>query len=191
MADYIERAALYNKIAALAELARNRYLDTPGSSPAYPRYREQLSERTALKHLVADFPAAADVAPVPLTLEQLREMDGQKVLLYRMKSTEPLEPGTVKQNGDVLGDAGMLAYHELYLETWVAFTYPPAHIDMEAWSGCVCTASDKSCCSCVSMNCHTCIRESEYKRGHYCSACGRPLTEEARAELEKRLRGGA
>lgn len=69
----------------------------------------------------------------PLTLEQLREMDGQKVLLYRMKSTEPLEPGTVKQNGDVLGDAGMLAYHELYLETWVAFTYPPAHIDMEAW----------------------------------------------------------
>ena len=64
MADYIERAALYNKIAALAELARNRYLDTPGSSPAYPRYREQLSERTALKHLVADFPAAADVAPV-------------------------------------------------------------------------------------------------------------------------------
>ena len=127
----------------------------------------------------------------PLTLEQLREMDGQKVLLYRMKSTEPLEPGTVKQNGDVLGDAGMLAYHELYLETWVAFTYPPAHIDMEAWSGCVCTASDKSCCSCVSMNCHTCIRESEYKRGHYCSACGRPLTEEARAELEKRLRGGA
>ena len=69
----------------------------------------------------------------PLTLEQLREMDGQKVLLYRMKSTEPLEPGTVKQNGDVLGDAGMLAYHELYLETWVAFTYHPAHIDREAW----------------------------------------------------------
>lgn len=69
----------------------------------------------------------------PLKMEQLREMDGQKVLLYRMKSTEPLEPGTVKQNGDVIGDAGMLAYHELYLETWVAFTYPPANINMEAW----------------------------------------------------------
>lgn len=60
---------------------------------------------------------------VPLTLEELKSMEGQKVLLYRMKSTEPLEPGTVKQNGDVLGDAGMLAYHELYLETWVAFSY--------------------------------------------------------------------
>ena len=125
----------------------------------------------------------------PLTLEQLREMDGQNVLLYRMKSTEPLEPGTVKQNGDVIGDAGMLAYHELYLETWVAFTYPPAHINMEAWSGCVCTASDKSCCTCVSLRCQFCIGESEYKQGRYCSACGRPLTEEARAELEKRLRG--
>ena len=64
MADYIERAALYNKIAVLEELARNRYLDTPGSSPAYPRYHAQLNERTALKHLVADFPAAADVASV-------------------------------------------------------------------------------------------------------------------------------
>ena len=64
MAEHIERAALYNKIAALEELARNRYLDTPSSSPAYPRYHAQLNERTALKHLVADFPAAADVAPV-------------------------------------------------------------------------------------------------------------------------------
>ena len=65
----------------------------------------------------------------------------------------------------------------------------PHDIDMEAWSGCVCTTSDKSCCTCVSMNCHICIRQSEYKLGRYCSACGRPLTEEARAELEKRLRG--
>nr|WP_302666892.1 hypothetical protein [uncultured Agathobaculum sp.] len=61
----------------------------------------------------------------PLTLEQLCQMDGQKVLLYRMKSTEPLEKGTVKENGDVLGDCGTLAYHELYLETWVAFSYHP------------------------------------------------------------------
>lgn len=62
----------------------------------------------------------------PLTLEQLREMQCEKVVLYRMKSTEPLETGTVKENGDVLGDAGTLAYHELYLETWVAFSVAPA-----------------------------------------------------------------
>lgn len=67
----------------------------------------------------------------PLTLEQLCEMEGEKVILYRMKSTEPLEPGTVKRNGDVLGDFGMLAYHELYLETWVAFSYHSCHIKKE------------------------------------------------------------
>ena len=35
-----------------------------------------------------------------MTMEQLREMEGQKVLIYRMKSTEPPEPGTVMKNGD-------------------------------------------------------------------------------------------
>lgn len=72
----------------------------------------------------------------PLTLEQLCKIEGKKVLIYRMKSTEPLEPGIVKMNGDVLGDNGTLAYHELYLLTWVAFSFPPAHIDREAWEPC-------------------------------------------------------
>lgn len=63
MAEYIEREALYRKICELEELARNRYLDTPSNSPAYPRYMAQLNERTALKHLVFDMPAA-DVEPV-------------------------------------------------------------------------------------------------------------------------------
>lgn len=63
MAEYIDREALYRKIAELEMLARDRYLDTPTSSPVYPRYMAQLGERTQLKFLVADFPAA-DVAPV-------------------------------------------------------------------------------------------------------------------------------
>lgn len=153
----------------------------------------------------------------PLKMEQLREMDGQKVLLYRMKSTEPLEPGTVKQNGDVIGDAGMLAYHELYLETWVAFTYPPAHIDMAAWKPCNYCANtmrnrevyktEKYAGVCdfeVFLDCGEEIAVNAYNHQtpytdeicfsfpvSYCPKCGRPLTEEARAELEKRLRGGA
>lgn len=63
MAEYIDKANLYKKIAELEELARNRYLDTPSNSPAYPRYMAQLDERTKLKHMVADFPSA-DVAEV-------------------------------------------------------------------------------------------------------------------------------
>lgn len=58
MADYIERQAIYNKIAEMEETARNRYCDTPWDSPARERYRAQLNERTVLKHMIADEPSA-------------------------------------------------------------------------------------------------------------------------------------
>lgn len=63
MAEYIYKGALYEEIAQLEELARNRYLDTPSNSPTYPRYTAQMQDRTAIKHLIADF-TAADVVPV-------------------------------------------------------------------------------------------------------------------------------
>ena len=63
MAEYIDKSALYEKIAQLEELARNRYLETPSSNPCCSRYMTQLNERTVFKHIIADFPSA-DVAPV-------------------------------------------------------------------------------------------------------------------------------
>lgn len=63
MAEYIDKSALYEKIAQLEELARNRYLETPSSNPCCSRYMTQLNERTVFKHIIADFPAD-DVAPV-------------------------------------------------------------------------------------------------------------------------------
>lgn len=63
MNEYIEKNALYKKIAELEELARNRYLDTPSNSPACARYMAQLDERTRFKHMIYDSPAA-DVAEV-------------------------------------------------------------------------------------------------------------------------------
>ena len=81
MSEYIDKSALYEKIAQLEELARNRYLETPSNSPCYSRYMTQLNERTTFKHIVADFPAA-DVAPVvhgrweyiPQTLNTLSQL---------------------------------------------------------------------------------------------------------------------
>ena len=58
MADYIDRQAIYKKIAEMEETAMDRYLDTPWDSPARERYRAQLNERTALKHIIADEPSA-------------------------------------------------------------------------------------------------------------------------------------
>lgn len=129
----------------------------------------------------------------PLTLEQLRGMEGQKVIIYRMKSTEPLEPGTVKMNGDVLGDNGTLAYHELYLLTWVAFSFPPARIDREAWEPCgLCgTLNDEIMCKFSKKTEYDKSTTSRYARARFCPNCGRPLTEEAWAELGKRVMGVA
>lgn len=56
--EYIEKAKLYKEIAELEELARKSVLDTPTNSPDYSRYYAQLNERTALKHKIADYPAA-------------------------------------------------------------------------------------------------------------------------------------
>lgn len=61
--EYLEKAELYETISELEDLARQRVLDTPSNSPAYPRYLAQLQERTNLKHKIYDMPAA-DVAPM-------------------------------------------------------------------------------------------------------------------------------
>lgn len=63
MAEYINKSALYEKISQIEELAMNRYLETPSNNPCCSMHLEQLNERTAFKHIIADFPSA-DVAPV-------------------------------------------------------------------------------------------------------------------------------
>lgn len=61
MDEYINKNVLYEKIAQLEELARNRYLDAP--SLYYPMYMTQLNERAYFKQIITDFPSA-DVEPV-------------------------------------------------------------------------------------------------------------------------------
>lgn len=132
----------------------------------------------------------------PLTLEQLREMDGQPVWIMEAPDWGHWELS--EDAGDYLTDRDPELYGLTYPDPegkgglhklgWIAYAYKPGRIDWEAWSGCECNSKKKACCTCVSMRCQFCIGGSEYKQGKYCSTCGRPLTEKARAELEKRLR---
>lgn len=134
---------------------------------------------------------------IPLTIEDLRKMDGQPVWI------ECLEDKSRSGWRLIFWDRGkylVLLHTSLYGflmddygNTWIAYTYPPAHIGREAWKPC---ADCKSCVSCeYSMvpygekPCTVCRKKNRFKPRKFCNSCGKPLTEEAWAELEKRLRG--
>lgn len=115
-----------------------------------------------------------------LTVDQLRQMEGKPVLL---KSPWWTEWCIMREHGEheIAGDAISFTrrhYGEVclglsdYGKTWTAYAYPPAHIDREAWELCM-----------------WCTLNRQFHENRYCQACGRPLTEEAWAELERRVFG--
>lgn len=74
---------------------------------------------------------------------------------------------------------------------WLAYACHPAHIDLEAWEPCQkCSGKCAFCMWVESKRCEVCEERDEYAAFfNFCPHCGRPLTEVARADLEKRLRG--
>lgn len=140
---------------------------------------------------------------IPLTLEQLRKMDGQPVRM------EDLTGGTLwnqwiiferhTDDGFIPRGGGYFGC-DSYGVKWLAYAYPPAHIDMEAWEPC---AKCVGCGNCYyflydddEYPCNKCLKESTDKNQYpkfepigFCKHCGRPLTKDAWAELEKRLNG--
>ena len=133
----------------------------------------------------------------PLTIEQLREMDGQPVwvrvsdnwresgiyegwMLIRFHS----EDDRIRAyTYDTRFGATFHAQQD-YGTSWIAYAYTPAYIDREA----------KNKKRLINWDCGICrIPEwamHYWKRGFkYCPHCGRALTPGAMYELEKRLRG--
>ena len=120
----------------------------------------------------------------PLTLEQLREMNGQpvwvKVIDTRFNEENQWAICNAEYQMVTLKD-GFKLFFCGYGLNWLAYAYPPAHIDREAW---------KECPWCKSE--YTVIDDDFGQPVHpntikFCWNCGRPLTEEAWDELEKRI----
>lgn len=112
----------------------------------------------------------------PLTLEQLLEMNGKPVWTKLLvESTGRKEGWTLIYNDD--GYAAVQRWtqsplwYKDYGKIWIAYAYPPVHIDREKWEPCECCRSAKF------MN-----GQSMY---NFCPSCGRPLTDEAWEDLEK------
>lgn len=108
----------------------------------------------------------------PLTLEQLRGMDGQPVYWATAKQWF-----IVQLEHPYFGDC-VINTSGYYLPLCKAacrrfYAHKPARIDREKWEPC-----------------KWCVLNGQFGLNNYCSACGRPLTEEAWAELERRVCGG-
>ena len=138
----------------------------------------------------------------PLTLEQLREMDGKPVWGKSLINDKPgewfiLRVVEMSKTWFVAcaGSEQGFGDKDTYGTTWLAYAYPHAHIDRETWKPC---NRCKACSSCVHFLskdsyefCKKCITGQEHMPlTKYCPSCGRPLTPEAWEELEKRI-GGA
>lgn len=153
---------------------------TLNGCPMTQEWAEQLEiMRTCLKAVQDHFPDATKM--VPLTMEQLRGMDGRPVWVEDLENPEKSGWRLIYwDRGKYLvllakSAAGYIL--EDYGETWLAYAYPPAHIDREAWRPCMMCKNPKSLNLFLEMN------------FRYCPKCGRPLTEAAWPELGKRLMG--
>ena len=119
----------------------------------------------------------------PLTVEQMREVVGKPYWHVGLQEDSPkphwkiLDPFVSKHPEDYG-----------YGKRWLAYAYPPAHIDREAWTA-EWVDNDKS--EEMMCKCSKCGYPVSYFWGktEICPGCGRAMTPEAWAELEKRLRG--
>ena len=178
------------------EIRSLRLAPTINGCDMKPEWAEQLEiMETCLEAVKGCFVGVNKTSP--LTLNQLREMDGQPVWIHtfssKSKKTNIEQWALVASAGKYsvsfirVAVAGRMEKRcEEYGKTWLAYAYQPAHIDREAW-----TAEWKRgeypsgthylyCSKCGGRN---------GKHSMFCPDCGRAITPEAWAELEKRLRG--
>lgn len=154
----------------------------------------------------------------PLTLEQLRKMDGEPIWIDRLKrwGIVDCKDQSVYVNG--YGDIAIETFGDDvsdFENTLVAYAYQPAHIDREAWKPCEYCGGRKTLyqqtnntklfmntfgkATTLVIECNACppyadccmkgiSSNSEFKI-NFCPNCGRPLTDEAWDLLEKRIGG--
>lgn len=128
-----------------------------------------------------------------LTLEQLREMDGKPVWVVPLKKEDWDSHWDVMKHGCAIAESKTkpgktyFLYEDSYRIRWCAYPYPPAHIDRSEWTAEWVPMTDDD--GCVWLECSTCeYNLDSLEESHpFCPSCGRAMTEEAWAELERRL----
>ncbi len=130
----------------------------------------------------------------PLTLEQLRGMDGQPVY---WPDDESWGIVSVDDSGRWAGipffrgrKNGVNFEYDIVSRGMEVYAYPPAHIDREKWtSEWIYPENEFNLPRCSKCGCNSKDAQYEHK-DKFCPKCGRAMTPEALAEMERRVFGG-
>lgn len=182
-----EHAGLYGKYTVYknkdGSLVTDCFILRPAKDPAAVAALRAYADATDNAELAADIINWVGAKPnEALTLEQLREMDGQPAWIVPVndKDWEPhwavMKHRRFFANSKTERGKMYFLYEDSYGDRWLAYAYSPARIDREAWKCDLCASEiDRFAQGCLGMR--------------FCKRCGHPLTPRAWAELEKRLRG--
>lgn len=160
-----------------------------------PALKEEVLEQNEVFKIAISALRSTPQPGKPLTLDQLREMDGKPAWCEELEKwalVSVSDAGKWKDIPFALFEENSARFEwniegrELSL-----YSYPPTHIDRSKWEPCVdCRIKCRTCVVRGKEKCARCEKYSEYvPENNFCSNCGRPLTEEAWAELERRVRG--
>lgn len=137
----------------------------------------------------------------PLTLEELRGMDGKPVWVECLKPQKYTCPpvGWRILSKSISGRFGVWSGESCLVERdygtdWAAYAAAPPRLDRSAWEPCGC-CKEKRCPTCkyddcipIFDPCNSCVDGSGWKPVYkFCPECGRPMTDAAWEVLEKRL----
>ena len=162
-----------------------------------PALKEEVLEQNEVFKIAISALRSAPQPGKPLTLDQLREMDGKPAWCEELEKwalVSVSDAGKWKDIPFALFEENSARFEwniegrELSL-----YSYPPAHIDRNEWKPCgYCTGTKYvyGHSSAVVPNGDKGQIEREAEGDFdYCPKSGRPLTDEAWAELERRLKG--
>lgn len=169
--------------------------------PMTPEWAEQLEiMRTCLEAVRDHFPDSTKM--MPLTLEQLREMDGKPAYWMEDDSCGIISVDSAGPWAGIPFFRGrkfeVNFEYDIESRGMDVYAYQPAHIDREAWTAeweedGECDHKPYRVRSAEKWKKYKCSK-CGYKAGRrtsqkYCPSCGKAMTPEAWDELEKRLRG--